>query len=209
MLLVRRQQWESICLAKEVFAVAHADANDSASARRAACSSNVVLPGAVRAVSSWEREARRNIRAIGRGPSILPTLPSPGYVRARSKRNKKQVAEAAARSSFASADALGRLPPFAASNRCGPKGSVVRRAIVAAEPGGSRRHAYDWHDDTSIRFPSGSRRYTDVIGPSAPVRGTGPSSTRTPLRCKCSMTEAIGTEVMKHRSAEPGVGCLA
>jgi hypothetical protein len=64
MLLVRRQQWESICLAKEVIAVAHTDANDSASARRAAWSSNVVLPGAVPAVSSWEHEARRNIRAL-------------------------------------------------------------------------------------------------------------------------------------------------
>lgn len=44
-----------------------------------------------------------------------------------------------------------------------------------------------------------------MIGPSAPVRGTGPTKTDTPSFRKWAITLSSGTDVMKHKSAEPGV----
>jgi hypothetical protein len=39
--------------------------------------------------------------------------------------------------------------------------------------------------EISMRFPSGSLKYTDVISPAAPVHLTGPSRTSTPLDPRC------------------------
>ena len=60
-----------------------------------------------------------------------------------------------------------------------------------------------------MRFPSGSRKYTDMIGPVAPVRLTGPSTIATRHWINCTRISSIGVVAMKHRSAEPGVGVLA
>lgn len=38
--------------------------------------------------------------------------------------------------------------------------------------------------ETSIRLWSGSRKYSDTMGPTAPVRSTGPSSIVTPHSCQ-------------------------
>ena len=62
---------------------------------------------------------------------------------------------------------------------------------------------------TSIRFLSGSRMYTERIGPTAPVRWTGPVMTGTPHAPRWRITSSRGAEVRKHKSAEPGVGLCA
>ncbi len=63
--------------------------------------------------------------------------------------------------------------------------------------------------EISIRFKSGSRVYIDMIGPTAPVLGTGPSSICICKCLRCEITSLIGADVIKQRSAEPGVGVSA
>ena len=43
----------------------------------------------------------------------------------------------------------------------------------------------------------------------APARGPGPAMTGTPHFSKCAVTSASGVAVMKHKSADPGVGLSA
>src|SRR5438309_10391895 len=60
-----------------------------------------------------------------------------------------------------------------------------------------------------MRLRSGSRKYTDVIWPSAPVLLTGPSSILTFDNWSRLTTASRELVVVKHKSAEPGVGLYA
>jgi len=60
-----------------------------------------------------------------------------------------------------------------------------------------------------MRFASGSRTYSEVIGPRAPVRRTGPLSTGTPCVRRCSSTASSGPGTTTQTSPEPGTRRLA
>ena len=58
----------------------------------------------------------------------------------------------------------------------------------------------------STRFPSGSRKYSDVIVPCAPVRLTGPSSIATPRGFEVGAGRRRSRSVIRQKSPEPAVG---
>src|SRR5215469_732407 len=87
-----------------------------------------------------------------------------------------------------------------------PAGHTFYRTGNHAHPLATLEGAYV---ATSIRLWSGSRKYTDIIRPRAPICSMGPASSLMPQLDNRARTASILASVMKHKSAPPGCGTAA